>query len=176
MPAMSNRSKTAVSILVMLLLPAFSSCATKKDGAPRPRPAAVLEVSPLEIQPIRGGSFSDAVDSLDKLGELKSIIVFKIEKVVSGKLPKIEVEAPFKMDQMKNAIRNKDFKSVILSDYDTAGAEVERQRFRVAVKNPMTVFGFDELSIPSSSIFRIELARYHKEEDTYVLQKTERIQ
>ena len=174
--------KISPSILVLILMialkPAPAAQAEKETGFKaldvNVKADVVLDVTPIRVKPIKPGSVSDAIENLaGDLSGLSANVYFQIEDVVEGKLAPIRIEPPSKTSQMKDHFKNKEFLKIITDDTDTTTTEFDRQRFRVAVKDPWQSFGITSWEEPVQKKYRLFLKRYNKEDDTYILIRSE---
>lgn len=167
-----------VLILAISLGPALPALAKEEAGFKsldiNAKPDVVLDATPIRVKPIQPGSVSDAIENLEgDLSGLAANVYFQIEDVVEGKLAPVRIEPPSKTSQMKEHFQNKEFLKIIADDTDTTATEFERQRFRVAVKDPWRSFGITSWEKPEKKKYRLFLKRYNKEDDTYILIRSE---
>ena len=159
----------------------------KKKSEPKPAPSwqqiedngkydLVFRGSPIKSTRISRSTVTDAIENAPGgLKDLTTVVYFKINKMEKGKLPKVVSNPKSKSEQFQDALDEKDFKKVLLSDYDTKPTIYTRQRMRIAVTDPVKVFDFpfwDQFS--KEEEFRIFLKKYQTD-DTFVMMKSERL-
>lgn len=137
----------------------------------------VLDGVPFKMKPIRPGSAAEAVEETpDGLRSLRIIVYFKIQKIHAGSLPKLRVEPPSRLSQVQDALKDKDWGTAFFG-LQRQASEFDRKWFRVGVKDPFESFGFSKWADPIPAwTYRLYLRRHEKEEDTYILGKSEKIQ
>ncbi len=133
----------------------------------------ILLAKPVKSVRIDKGGISDAIENIPDLKELTANVYFQIEKMEKGRLPKMISPPESKSKQFKRAIEDKDFKKVLLSDYDMHEKQYTRQRFRIAVADPVAAFGFTFWDIfDRDKTYRLYFKKYLNH-DTYVMIKSE---
>jgi len=135
----------------------------------------ILEGVPVEIKPLTKDSAADAIENLPKeeLKYLHELVYFEIKKVTRGHVAKLVIEPPSTLSQMKDALDDKNIAGFF--DTNKAPLEIERSRFRIAVRNPMDAMGLNESIDMGNVLFRLYFKRYNKESTTYILFYSERV-
>lgn len=174
------------SILFSIILLAFGGCAPQEssmssstlalDSQDFSKTDLVLEGTVVEVKPIRAGSVSDAIENNPEgLSSLNANVYFQIDKILEGKLKNLKIKPPSQMDQLKGSFRNKEFLKVATLDTDQAITEIERQRFRIAVKSPLDSFEIISWENPAPQKYRLYLARAKQNEDSFILIRREKM-
>lgn len=128
---------------------------------------------PVKSARINKGGISDAIENIQDLKELTTNVYFQIEKIEKGRLPKVISPPESKSKQFRDALDDKDFKKVLLSDYDMQEKQYDRQRFRIAVADPVTAFGFMFWDVfDREKTYKLYFKKY-RNQDTYVMLKSE---
>ena len=134
----------------------------------------VLDVSPIEVKAITRGATADAVEDISgRLHEIRAIVVFRIEKVVEGELPKVRIKPPTAKERMQEAVKEKEFWRIFLKDDQDTMTEFERSRFKVGVRDPEAVFGITSWTKPDKRIYRLFLRRHENDPRTFILIRSE---
>lgn len=136
----------------------------------------ILEGTVLEVKPLRAGSVADAIENNPEgLASLNANVYFRIDKILKGKLKNLKVEPLSQMSQLKDSFKKGEFLKVATLDTDQEVTEIERQRFRVAVKSPLDSFGITSWESPTPQRYRLYLSRAKSNEDSFVLIRKEKV-
>lgn len=137
----------------------------------------ILEAQPIRFNPIQTGASADAIDgTLEGANDFQWIVTFRILNIMKGKLPKVSVKAPSRLEQTQGDSSKKKVLRWITQDFDQEDSEFEKQLFRVAVVDPEKTFGLlpSHLNKPNVK-YRLYANRYKNEKDTYIMIAQERL-
>ncbi len=137
----------------------------------------VLDVTPIRVKPLKAGKGVDALEKLpEELGSAAMIVVFRINRILRGELAAIKTKELSLLDQAKDAVDEKNVLKLITMDFhrpEEGGAD--RTSFSMVVADPYASFGIKEGKESPKQRYRISLARVHKNPDSYLLVKSEKI-
>ena len=137
----------------------------------------VLDVTPIRVKPPKESKGVDALEKLpEELGPSAMIVVFRINRVLRGELSKLKNRELSLWDQAKDAADDKNIFKIITMDFhrpEEGGAD--RTSFSMVVANPYASFGIKEGEESPKQRYRISLARVHKNPDSYLLIKSEKL-
>jgi hypothetical protein len=136
----------------------------------------LIEGTLRKVKPLGEGSTTDAVEDPKAQSESPQVVVyFAVDKVVTGRLPKVRIEPASKFDQMQDAFQNKEYHRLLLQDFKSTPIETPRRQFRVAVHDSMKTFGIENAEKLEPWKFRLYCRRYRFEDSSYVMVKAERL-
>ena len=133
----------------------------------------ILELTPLEMKDLIPPAAADAVENVEEFKGLSYLIIFGIEKVVTGKLEKIRIDPTSSFEHIKDAVSNREFLEIF--DHNSTVTEIQKTRFRIAVKNPEQHFGEISPEVLGKSKYRVAFQRYKKEPTTFIMAKSEKL-
>ncbi len=133
----------------------------------------ILELTPLEMKDLIPPAAADAVENVEGFKGLSYLIIFGIEKVVKGRLEKIRIEPRSSLEHIRDAVSNREFLEIF--DHNSTVTEIQKTRFRIAVKNPEEHFGKISPEVLGKSRFRVSFQRYKKEPTTFIMMKSEKL-
>lgn len=164
-------------VLVSFLLLAPSLFAAETTTVKPFKTDVILEVVPIKARSILAGGTVDALEKPPaEMPPVWTAVVFRIEKVLMGDFEKVVIEEPSLTDQMKKAVKEKEFWKFLIMDFERTDEEgTPKEWFTMAVSDPSTSFGIREGKETSRKHYKISLARVHKNPDSYVLIKSEKI-
>ncbi|HTL47830.1 MAG TPA: hypothetical protein VL688_07180 [Verrucomicrobiae bacterium] len=154
---------------VGLLLPFLCSCAHGGQGRAYD---AVLRVTPIRVKPIEKGASIDAIEQkLENEGWPTAVVVFRVDKVVSGEFNKVKVRNASRWDQAREAGKNKNILKILTLDFDKPEEIQDQEWISVAVTNPIESFGIHSWEQPEKKSGRIYLKRVPEQPGTFVMVK-----
>ena len=130
-----NLKRTAIFMSLAGLL--LSSCASLR---PRPQELVIL-ATPIDVEPLTIGRQVDALEDPEQSADLKTVVSFKIERVLKGDLPKIKRGGPSKWEQAQEHFQDKSFLKIVTADFEDPDALVDQKILSVAVQDPLVTFG-----------------------------------
>ncbi len=165
------------SILCMLLAlstPSLASAYETAEMVSGKEPYdLILELTPLEMKDLIPPAAADAVENVEGFKDLSHLIIFGIEKIVKGRLEKIRIEPTSSFEHIKDAVSNREFLEIF--DHNSTVTEIQKTRFRIAVKNPEQYFGEISPEVLGKSKYRVAFQRYKKEPTTFIMAKSEKL-
>lgn len=137
----------------------------------------VLLAAPVSL---RSPSAGRTVDALEKLPEEMppdwKVVVFRIEQVMKGKFKIVKAKDPSLWSQMQEAASEKKLLKLVTLDFERpAKDEEEKGTISMAVSDPFASFGVKEGEDIPRQRYKISLALFQKDPDSYVLMKTEKL-
>jgi len=137
----------------------------------------VLDVTPIRVKPLKESKGVDALEkSPEEMGPSAMIVVFRINRILRGELAPLKIKELSLWDQAKDAADDKNILKLITMDFhrpDEGG--VEKQSLSMVVADPYASFGIKEGEESPKQRYKISLARVHKNPDSYLLTKSERL-
>jgi hypothetical protein len=133
--------------------------------------------------PIRAKSImaGGTVNALEKpAGEMPPVwtaVVFRVERIVDGDLKIPQKEEISLWSQMKDSAEEKNILKLLLMDFEKPDEKgTDKEWLSMAVADPYTTFGIREGEDPAArQRYKLSLARVHKDPDSYVLVKSEKM-
>ena len=136
----------------------------------------VLDAVPIRVKPFKAGKGVDALEKLpEEIGPSAMIVVFRINRVLRGELEMIKPKELSFWDQAKDAADDKNILKLVTMDFHRPEENIPKESFTIAVADPYASFGIKEGEESSKQHYRISLARIHKNPDSYVLIKSEKL-
>lgn len=135
----------------------------------------VLKGTLIGIKAIEPGAVVDAVEKGNGEFTPTAEVLFKIDRVVKGEYTKFKVGGPAKLDQLNQALRDKNILKVATLDFTDPDRSTEKGWFSVAVKDPQKTFGIDSWEDLPQSKYRIYLERVDDQPDSYIMVDAKRI-
>ena len=135
----------------------------------------ILKGKAIGIKAIAPGTVVDAVEKNAEASHPTAVIQFKIDRVVKGEYTKFKEGGPAKLEQLNQALRDKNILKVATLDFTDPEKETEKGWFSVAVKDPQKTFGIDSWEKLPDSEYRIYLDRVEKRSDSYIMVDVKRI-
>jgi len=137
----------------------------------------VLDVTPIRVKSLKEGKGVDALEKLpEEMGPTTRIVVFRINRVMRGELATIKTKELSLWDQAKDAAGDKNILKLITMDFHRPEGEgAERKSFSMAVLDPYASFGIREGEDTPKQRYKISLALIHKNPDSYLLVKNEKL-
>ncbi len=104
-------------------------------------------------------------------------VVFRVERVVRGEFKTPKDQEITLMDQMKDAAGDKNFLKLLTMDFERPPEDgTDKGWLSMAVVDPYASFGIRENEMASvRKRYKLFLARVHKDPDSYVLVKSEKL-
>jgi hypothetical protein len=163
--------KLFLFLIFSLLLQPPESPAAKIFGFGSKDYDVVLVASPVSIREVRPRESFDAIEETQEPPQ--HIVSFKIERTLVGELAKEKRGGPSRIDQAREAAKKKEYLKLASLNFEDPDIEVEKEWFRIAVKNSGETFGVT----PGGSIpghrFKLYLKQVPKMPKTYFLVKRE---
>jgi len=164
-----------VSVFLMFLCTAVSSCAAPREAVYTPNSSAdlVLELVPIHVYSVDLGSSADAIENIpEQLDKITAIVLFRIDKIVEGELVREKNNAGIKefSELAKNILTLKVKKVLNGSEDDFA-----EKTFKIGVQDPLATFGISDWKEPQPNGFRVYLKKYKDWKQTYVMLRHKRI-
>jgi hypothetical protein len=170
-----NKNKVCFIFLISGII--FSSCAQVSDKRAlfsSQDHDVVLEATPFKVKGITGESVVDAVEEgFEEPGFDSAVVLFKIEKVLSGEFSQMRAGGPSKFQQMKDAARDGDFWKLVKSDFTDPDEMVDQKWVSIAVSDPKTTFGFPTWGSPVDEPYKLYLKRQPDQPHSYILVKSQ---
>ncbi|MFA5159251.1 MAG: hypothetical protein WC484_01960 [Candidatus Omnitrophota bacterium] len=137
----------------------------------------VLLAVPITVKSPTTGRTIDALEKPSaEMGKIWKIVVFKIERVVTGSFKTLPVKDPSLWSQVKNAAGNKNILKLLTMDFQRPGEEPkEKDTLSMAVTDPLVLFGIEENSPSPKQRYKISLALVQKTPKNYVMVKSEKV-
>jgi hypothetical protein len=138
----------------------------------------VLTAVPIRARGILAGGTVNVLEKpATEMPPVWTAVVFRAERVLSGnfKLPKNQEISLW--DQMKGAAGDKNFLKLLTMDFERPPEDgTDKGWLSMAVIDPYASFGVREGEEPASrERYKLSLARVHKNPDSYVLVKSEKL-
>jgi hypothetical protein len=137
----------------------------------------VLDVTPIRVKSLKEGKGVDALEKLpEELSPSAMIVVFRINRILRGELAPLKTKELSFWDQAKDAADDKNVLKLITMDFHRPEeGGTERTSFSMVVADPYVSFGIKEGEGSTKQRYRISLARVHKDPDSYLLVKNEKL-
>lgn len=160
-----------------LFLPSFTLKAAETPAQKKPlKVDVVLNVTPLRVKPLKGSKGMDALEKPpEELGPSAMVVVFRINRVLRGELNTIKPKQLSLWDQAKDAADDKNILKLATMDFKKPEEEIPKEWFSMVVADPWVSFGMKEGEESPKQRYRISLARVHKNPDSYLLVKNEKL-
>ena len=164
-------------------VPLFGSEAATGENSPRvsvkPLKAdIVLLAIPIRARGIVAGGTVNALEKpAAEMPPAWTAVVFQVERILSGdfKIPKREEVSLW--SQVKDAADDKNILKILAMDFDKPDEDgTNKEWLSMAVADPYALFGIREGEEPASrQRYKLSLARVHRDPDSYVLVKSEKL-
>ncbi len=175
-----------IFIFLLTLAFLFPSASLRAEGTPFEAPPSqtkllkatvVLDVTPIHVKPMKEGKSVDALEKLpEEMGTSAMIVVFRINRVLRGELSKLKNRELSLWDQAKSAADDKNILKLVTMDFHRPAEEgIDRTSFSMVVQDPYASFGVKEGEDFPKQHYKISLALIHKNPDSYVLIKSEKL-
>ena len=135
----------------------------------------VLKGKIIGIKTIGPGAVVDAVEKNAEASHPTAVVQFKIDRVVKGEFTKFKEGGPAKLEQLNQALRDKNILKVATLDFTDPEKETEKGWFSVAVNDPQKTFGINSWENLPESKYRIYLERVENQSDSYIMVDAKRI-
>lgn len=167
----------------LLCFPLFAAETTVSEN---PSTAVVkplkVDVSLIAI-PIRARSIKagGTIEVLEKpaaeLPPVWTAVIFRVERILRGELKIPKSQEISLWSQMKDAADDKNILKILAMDFEKPDENgTDKGWLSMAVADPYTTFGIREGEDPATrQRYKLSLARVHKDPDSYVLVKSEKI-
>lgn len=134
----------------------------------------VLEATPFKVKGITSESVVDAVEAgFAEAGFDSAIVMFKVDKVLTGELAQVKAGGPSRFQQMKDAIRDRDYWKLIKSDFTDPNELIDQKWLSIAVQDPKKTFGFPSWGTPIEERYKLYLKRDPEQPNSYILVKNQ---
>lgn len=115
-------------------LPASYDRGTKAD--------VVLTAAPIRVKMFEAGMAADVIEGdPSQLGFVKTLVVFRVNEVLRGKLPMAARGGQSKGEQAVQAVRKKEILKLLTLDFEDPDVLVPKGWLSVAVESPLKTFG-----------------------------------
>lgn len=160
-----------------LFLPSFTLKAAETPAQKKPlKVDVVLNVTPLRVKPLKDSKGMDALEKPpEEMGSSARVVVFRINRVLRGELKTVKPKQLSLWDQAKDAADDKNILKLVTMDFKRPEEEIQKESFSMVVVDPYASFGIKEGEESPKQRYRISLARVHKNPDSYLLVKNEKI-
>ncbi len=158
--------------VLFLLAACLCSCASwqKAGGFPsRAQQDIVILASPIRVKPLQARAVVDAIENPKNSAEPTAMIVFKIERVLKGTIPKIKAGGESKWEQTSKAFGDHDYLKLITSDFSNPDLLVDKGWLSVAVADPARTFQISSWENPGTQRYKIRLKPVPERPGSYVL-------
>jgi len=137
----------------------------------------VLEVVPIKVRSILAGGKVDALEKPpSEMPPVWTAVVFRINQVLMGSFKNIIIEEPPLREQMKTAMKEKKIWKFLTMDFKKTDEEgIPQKWLTLAVADPYASFGMKEGDPSPRQRYKLYLSLVHKDPDSYVLVKSEKI-
>jgi hypothetical protein len=167
----------------LLCVPLFAgetgSAQNSLKAAAKPLKADILLVAtPIRAKSIMAGG---TVNALEKpAGEMPPVwtaVVFRVERIVDGDFKIPQKEEISLWSQMKDSAEEKNILKLLIMDFERPDENgTDKEWLSMAVIDPYASFGIREGEEPAHrQRYKLSLARVHRDPDSYVLVKSEKI-
>jgi len=133
---------------------------------------------PIRARSIKAGGTIDALEKpAAEMPPVWTAVIFRVERIRKGdfKIPKNQEISLW--SQMKDAADDKNILKILAMDFEKPDENgTDKGWLSMAVADPYTAFGIREGEDPATrQRYKLSLARVHKEPDSYVLVKSEKM-
>ena len=136
----------------------------------------VLDAIPIRVKPLKESKGVDALEKLpEEMGPSSMVVVFRVNRVLRGELRAVKTNDLSLWDQVKDAAGDKNILKLVTMDFHRPEEETPKESFTMVVADPHTSFGIKEGEESPKQHYRISLARVHKNPDSYLLVKSEKL-
>jgi hypothetical protein len=137
-----------------------------------------LIATPIRARSIKAGGTIEVLEKpAEDMPPVWTAVIFQVERILRGdfKIPKNQ-EIPL-WSQMKDAAADKNILKILAMDFEKPDENgTDKGWLSMAVIDPYATFGIREGEKPvAKQKFKLFLARAHKDPDSYVLVKSEKI-
>ena len=134
----------------------------------------VLTATPFKVKGVTAESTADAVEEgFTDVGLESAIVLFTIDKVLVGEFTQVRAGGASKLQQMKDAARDRDFWRIVKSDFTDPDEMTEQKWLTVAVQDPKKTFGFETWGTPKDASYKLYLKRVPDQPKSYILVKSQ---
>ena len=133
---------------------------------------------PIRARSIKAGGTVDALEkSAVEMPPVWTAVIFRVESVRKGEFKLAKNQEITLLDQVKDAADEKNFLKLLTMDFEKPPEDgTDKGWLSMAVADPHTAFGIREGEEPAvRQRYRLSLARVHKNPDSYVLVKSEKM-
>lgn len=134
-----------------------------------------VEAFPVLVKSLGSGTAVDAVEN-DPENRMRpqAIVSMRILRVFRGELGNLKISGPSRIEQMREAARERKILKLLTLDFENPEEETEREYLRIAVRNPIETFGIQNWDDPGDERFKLYLKRMPGRRDSYVLVKVKK--
>ena len=133
---------------------------------------------PIRARSIKAGGTIDALEKAPaEMPPVWTAVIFRVERIGKGEFKVPKGQELTLLDQMKDAADDKNFLKLLTMDFERPPEDgTDKGWLSMAVVDPYTTFGIREGEDPATrQRYRLSLARVHKNPDSYVLVKNEKM-
>lgn len=142
-------------ILAVLLL--SSSCAHRFAAGDYD---VVLEGIPMAVKAIDEKTVVDAIEEINgEIPPLNAVVSFGVQRVLVGEFTRVEPEGPSKLEQMKDAVDDRNILKLLTLDFSSPGEAHEKKWLSIAVADPQASFGLTAENEAAPGRYKIYLKR-----------------
>lgn len=178
--------KTVLFLLGFVFLcvcPLFASQAVAAESPSKPAIKPLKADITLIAVPVRARSIKarGTINALEKpaaeMPPVWTAVIFRVERIVSGDFKVPKGQEVTLLDQMKDAAGDKKFLKFLTMDFERPPEEgTDKGWLSMAVGDSYGSFGIREGEEPAGHPrYKLFLARIHKDPDSYILVKSEKI-
>ncbi len=158
--------------------PALDQDAKLKSAEKPLKADLTLVASPIWARSIKAGGTVNALEKpADEMPPVWTSVLFRVEKVLSGefKIPKSQEISLW--SQMKDAAEDKNLLKLLTMDFEKPAEDGDdKEWLSIAVIDPYASFGVREGEPPASrQRYKLSLAQVHKDPDSFILVKSEKL-
>ena len=178
LPATKERDTVKRLLLIASLVFLNVSPGFAETGVVKPlRTDLILEVVPIKTRSILAGGKVDALEkSPSEMPPVWTAVVFRVNRVLMGSFKSVIIEEPPLREQMKTAVKEKKIWKFLTMDFKKTDEEgIPRKWLTLAVADPYASFGIKEGEPSPRQRYKLYLSLAHKNPDSYVLVKSEKI-
>jgi hypothetical protein len=136
----------------------------------------VLLAVPITVKSPTTGRTIDALEKPSaEMGKTWKIVVFNIERVITGNFKILPIKDPSLWSQVKDAADDKNILKLLMMDFQRPEEDSkEKNALSMAVTDPLFSFGIKENSPSPKQRYKISLALVQKTPESYVMVKSEK--
>ena len=163
-----NRIKFTSILAIFTII--LSPCALAgKPKPPRQEPDVVVLASPIRVKELQPKAVVDAIENPEHAEEPKALVLFKIDRILRGTLPKTKLGGPSKWEQAKEAVQDKSYFKLLGSDYTDSERIIDKEWLSVAVADPAKTFAISSWENPGGKQYQIRLRPVPGKTGSYVM-------
>lgn len=143
-----------------------------------PGAEVVLVAIPIRARNIMAGGTVNALEKpAAEMPAAWTSVLFRVERILSGDFKAPKEQELTLWDQMKDASEDKDILKLLAMDFEKPDEEgTDKSWLSMAVVDPYASFGIRENEEPATrQRYKLFLARAHKDPDSFVLIKSEKL-